>query len=48
MVQKIGMDCGAGDCEENNTTRTFVKLATAHGFFSSAFGDRLLGLLLDI
>lgn len=22
MVQKIGMDCGAGDCEENNTTRT--------------------------
>ena len=24
------------------------KVATAHGFFSSAFGDRLLGFLLDI
>ena len=24
------------------------KEATAHGFFSSAFGDRLLGFLLDI
>ena len=24
------------------------KLATAHGFFSSAFGDRVLRFLLDI
>ena len=24
------------------------KLATAHGYFSSAFEDRLLGFLLDI
>ena len=28
--------------------RELVELATAHGFFSSAFGDYLLGFLLDI
>lgn len=30
------------------TLQELVELATAHGFFSSAFGDHLLGLLLDI